>query len=1118
MMKFNWGKLLLASNLCLLALANMPVASEAATFMVDNAADSGTGTLRWAIEQANDKPGSDSIEFSADHTIYIRTPLPPLSDTSGGTIISGGDHEVVIDGNYVANLEYALKISSDYNVLDNLQIVNIYYPTYVNYPIYFWGHGIGIYVTGSNNFIKHCKIHNFKFYGIVLGELTTSRELPYDAGGPVTKNQIQSCFIGSADGITSQPAYTSSIGILGTENAFANTIGVNGDGINDQLEGNLISGSFKSIVIYGKENTIAGNLIGTDITGTKILRPNFYYHNFQPCISLYQNSFDTVIGTNGDGISDLLERNIISGHDMGIRIEGYPSGVRISGNYIGTNIGGGKSLPNTYGIQFYPNSPDYPHYQSTEQGEPRLLIVGTNGDGVSDEIEGNLIAGSDSAISLGTYSNPPGRSGGVKIAGNLIGTDASGLRILPFGKDRDAIRMNLSPNNIIGTDGDGIADDLEGNVISGPVFLNGSSNTRISGNRFGTDRSGNQLLSYEGSALYKYFINTGGSSYLLIGTDGDGISDELEGNVFAQHPNLFVDGPYVGIYVGSGSNQRISGNLVGLSKDGQRILGGSKLTGIYLGSSNSLIGTDGDGISDDIEGNILLGSLVTNSRAGIQINSAGGNRVSGNYIGTEPTFRIVSGFGASGIVLNRTSSNLIGTNHDGISDELEANVITNNGYSPPLGWGWDDGISIEGIANYNSILGNSIYNNAGLGIAPAGKHATINGISHDGSNFVVTGTAPVNSLVEIFIADIEPGGTGGEGKTYLDRSMAVDGTFTFLLDSLGVEDFITATATFTNGTTRGFATPVNFSGHLPPVFAEVGDQTVDTGSLLVFSVAAGSPHGIPVAIDVLHLPDGASFDGGSFSWVPEYHQAGIYYVTFIASDGLISTSETVTITVNAVNSPPALAVNGNGVVSLQDEIYLDAQVSDSDGDQVNYSWTEEGVTLCAGSISTIDGGESVDLPTCQLPAGQPLGDHSYLLEVSDGYNYPVTGTVTVTVQDSSAPTLSPTVDQAILWPPNHEMVEVTVVPNAYDDSGSLSLDVEVVSNEPETGLSEGDLGPDFSAPVIDADGTVHLQLRAERDGRGNGRIYQIVITASDDSGNVSSTTLEVLCPHDKKFH
>jgi hypothetical protein len=120
------------------------------------------------------------------------------------------------------------------------------------------------------------------------------------------------------------------------------------------------------------------------------------------------------------------------------------------------------------------------------------------------------------------------------------------------------------------------------------------------------------------------------------------------------------------------------------------------------------------------------------------------------------------------------------------------------------------------------------------------------------------------------------------------------------------------------------------------------------------------------------------------------------------------------------------------------------------------------------------------------------------------------------VVDTSAPTISATVNPGILWPRNHKMVDVTIQVNANDNSGSVVLSATVESSEPPDTDSDGNTIPDFTEPVIDQDtGVITLQLRAERQGQGTGRTYTITVTATDDYGNSSDAIVEVVAPHDK---
>jgi hypothetical protein len=116
-----------------------------------------------------------------------------------------------------------------------------------------------------------------------------------------------------------------------------------------------------------------------------------------------------------------------------------------------------------------------------------------------------------------------------------------------------------------------------------------------------------------------------------------------------------------------------------------------------------------------------------------------------------------------------------------------------------------------------------------------------------------------------------------------------------------------------------------------------------------------------------------------------------------------------------------------------------------------------------------------------------------------------------TVADTTPPTISNVgADPAALWPPNHRMVNVTVSYDVEDNSDSpaaINCALSVSSNEPVNGTGDGDAAPDWE--ITDAH---HVQLRAERAGTGDGRVYTITITCMDSSGNASSRTVTVSVP------
>jgi len=217
------------------------------------------------------------------------------------------------------------------------------------------------------------------------------------------------------------------------------------------------------------------------------------------------------------------------------------------------------------------------------------------------------------------------------------------------------------------------------------------------------------------------------------------------------------------------------------------------------------------------------------------------------------------------------------------------------------------------------------------------------------------------------------------------------------------------------------------------------------------------------------------------------------------------------------NSAPHPAPTGGGVYSIYDPVILGGQVSDFDGDLVDYEWLEGEYVLFSGQVQTIYGGDPVSLPDNTISNLEP-GTHTITLRVDDGVKQPVEFDISIEIIDITAPTLAPEPNKTILWPPNHKIVDITIEANASDNSGGpVTLAAEVSSNEPEDGLGDGDQSPDWTEPVIDQDnGIITLQLRAERSGSGDGRIYTITITATDETNNSSQAQVNIIVPHDKR--
>ena len=94
---------------------------------------------------------------------------------------------------------------------------------------------------------------------------------------------------------------------------------------------------------------------------------------------------------------------------------------------------------------------------------------------------------------------------------------------------------------------------------------------------------------------------------------------------------------------------------------------------------------------------------------------------------------------------------------------------------------------------------------------------------------------------------------------------------------------------------------------------------------------------------------------------------------------------------------------------------------------------------------------------------------------------------------------------ATLWPPDGRLAPVTIRNVTDPDGDAVTLTV--------TGVRQ-DEPPQGSANALGI-GTATVQLRADRDGGGDGRVYRITFEASDGNGGVYTGTVTVCVPHDQ---
>lgn len=157
----------------------------------------------------------------------------------------------------------------------------------------------------------------------------------------------------------------------------------------------------------------------------------------------------------------------------------------------------------------------------------------------------------------------------------------------------------------------------------------------------------------------------------------------------------------------------------------------------------------------------------------------------------------------------------------------------------------------------------------------------------------------------------------GTGADQGNSPVDVGGTLTTSLTGLteGQSYYFTVTAYDAAGNESPISNiisvqvPVLIPVNSAPVLAAIGARSVSENSTLSFALSATDTEGDPLVFSAGGLPSGATFNAATrtFSWTPSFEQAGTYALTFSVSDGELSDSETVTITVLDSNRAPFIS-------------------------------------------------------------------------------------------------------------------------------------------------------------------------------------------------------------------
>lgn len=222
------------------------------------------------------------------------------------------------------------------------------------------------------------------------------------------------------------------------------------------------------------------------------------------------------------------------------------------------------------------------------------------------------------------------------------------------------------------------------------------------------------------------------------------------------------------------------------------------------------------------------------------------------------------------------------------------------------------------------------------------------------------------------------------------------------------------------------------------------------------------------------------------------------------------------ITVNENHPPVAVAsIVGDGVaqsVHLGTTVKLDGTQSyDPDNDPLTYTWSI--FSAPSGSTASLS---DVHAAQPQLTGVNKVGDYVIQLVVNDGHVNSNIAQVTIT-GTNDAPVVSGAVASVpCLWPPDHKFVleSITGVNDPNGDKFTIAI-TGITSDEPmATIVGAGGAVKHVPDAIISAAKDT-AQLRAERSGTGDGRVYKIWFTATDQWGATATGFVKVVVSHDQ---
>jgi hypothetical protein len=141
-----------------------------------------------------------------------------------------------------------------------------------------------------------------------------------------------------------------------------------------------------------------------------------------------------------------------------------------------------------------------------------------------------------------------------------------------------------------------------------------------------------------------------------------------------------------------------------------------------------------------------------------------------------------------------------------------------------------------------------------------------------------------------------------------------------------------------------------------------------------------------------------------------------------------------------------------------------------------------------------------DTLTVNVASTSPAGSSNFAV---------VTSVVTLANQPPDTSAARPSI--TTLEVANHKLTPISIAGVTDPDGDPVTIRIDrIAQDEPSNGRGDGDACPDAFGV-----GMPTAQLRAERAGTGNGRVYTIFFTASDDKGGAAQGSVKVFVPHNQ---